>query len=257
MTFKNCTTPLRITGGSSHVISSCDFIDNGHGINGGSIFISLSNVSIFNSSFHSNSAQLGGAIYSENSTLQFSQLSFFNNTAANYGGALYDSRSTMNCTDCNFTQNEASFSAGGVYLQESQAKFKGGVGNNNHARNGAGGFIVAFSAQIEMNDMELTNNTAEQTIGGGAICIVGNTLTPSLLMENVRCKYNSGFVGGCLLLRVPGLAYIYGSVFESNSADMSNGGGAIFANGVNVTIESSKIIDNNAYAVYLENGLSI
>lgn len=131
----NCFTAIQLIG-STHKIASCNFYQNYHAItanNSPSSFITLSSfsnqlstpiqlfssfINLDGSSFSSNKAELGGAVYSESSSLYINSFSCVNNRASISGGCIHSSFSYRNIVNANLVDNAAEH-GGSIYSHSS------------------------------------------------------------------------------------------------------------------------------------------
>lgn len=98
-----------------------------------------------NTVFNANIAtEEGGAVYSDDSTLNFTNAQFTKNSAGNYAGAILLDDGTLNLTTCTFSQNEAkTFSGGAVYVHgKGTMNLNGGSFTENVAAEYGGAFTV-------------------------------------------------------------------------------------------------------------------
>ena len=161
-THNHCGTDLCAGGGIVALSSNLTFTGNTtflgntvhmfHGV-GGAVYASLSTVVSFNglSSFISNSADFGGAIYTEISTVLFNGIS-------------------------NFITNSANTSGGAIYaMQKSVLSFIGTSNFINHSAHYNGGAIYA-SRNTALTFNRISNFTNNSAYYGGAICTAEDTV---------------------------------------------------------------------------------
>ncbi|WP_407416446.1 C1 family peptidase, partial [Methanobrevibacter sp.] len=95
---------------NSHIadltISNSDFYNNSANL-GGAIYSLDSNINISNSIFHDNSANLGGAICDLDSRILMINVTGYNNSAIYQGGAIYKMYGVLNLTSSRFFNNSA------------------------------------------------------------------------------------------------------------------------------------------------------
>jgi len=150
---------------------------------GGAIYSYFGEVRIFaNSLFQHNLAgqtltsnyNLGGAIYTFNSSLLISNSHFLNNFAAGHGGAVYAVKTAaglggglITINNSEFNQNMALVDGGGLYLiGESDGAF---ITSNTFIENssdGQGGAVFSEDSAVNLNSSEFNSNQAEH---GGAV----------------------------------------------------------------------------------------
>ena len=106
--FKNCTfrdhrglqygSAVSILNGSKAYISTCVFAENNAQIFGGALYVSESELWVYESSFFGNSAQQAGGIGCHDCLLFVSSVYFINNTAfILHGGAIFTHRAGHVC----------------------------------------------------------------------------------------------------------------------------------------------------------------
>lgn len=88
-------------------INNCTFLNNHANALGGVICDLNSNFIIINSKSYNNRALYGGALYKIYGLLNVSSCDFFNNSADYYGGAIFCDNSTVNFNSNNFSSNSA------------------------------------------------------------------------------------------------------------------------------------------------------
>ena len=177
---------------------------------------------IVRSTFASNTAAGGGAVYAAGDDLTVMGGTFSNNTATENGGAIYaDVTSTLDLRNSAFTANTAANQGGAVRgLGSIEAcTFAGNSAGTSGSSVGNGGAIYVYAVENEVRDMVVKNSsfTLNSAVNGGAV----EANDASLRLEN--------------------------SVFSNNSA--SEGGGAVHISGekqVSVQVDSSSFIDNTA-----------
>ena len=98
-----------------------------------------------NTVFNANVAtEEGGAVYSDDSTLNFTNAEFTKNSAGDYAGAILLDDGTLNLTTCTFSENEAkTYSGGAVYIHgKGTMNLNGGSFTENVAAEYGGAFTV-------------------------------------------------------------------------------------------------------------------
>lgn len=144
-----------MSGNGNQSIYDCEFISN-TALFGGAI-IAFNNVNISSCNFKDNNASAnGGAIdFYENGTYTVTKSSFETNIA-NYGGAIYiyandeESMARLNVSQCNFTQNNA-FKSGGAFYTDAQTQIIASNIINNTANWGSALFCVGYICIDETN----------------------------------------------------------------------------------------------------------
>ncbi|MBX7102454.1 MAG: right-handed parallel beta-helix repeat-containing protein [Gemmataceae bacterium] len=158
---------------------------------------------------------IGGSIFSQDETLNFSRIAFINNYSGTNGGVFnYNNAATVaNFTDSLFFNNYSGGSGGAIRIP--------GIGT------------------VNIINSTLTGNTG--SAGGGAISNNGGTLNMHFTtVTNNRVINGGGFGGG--LRQIAGFATISNSIFASNIAP---GGGPDISDAVAVTADYT-IVANGA-----------
>ena len=240
---------------------------------GGALVVTNSNLTIIDSHFANNSAQLGGAIFVEiDSTMIINDSTFVGNSADDCvddccnGGALFiDSGCTVTAHNSTFNNNTSEFSGGAIAL------FRGafeGIQNeftSNGARNLGGSIFAHFSSSIKSDMSTFTHN--EAGFSGGVIyadylssiivkngtflhnmatmttCTTDNSIAMNL--DGMCFDSEAGFGGGALYARYGSTIDIQDSKFSGNKAE--NDGGVMYAisNGT-ITVKDSTFDSNSA-----------
>jgi len=150
---------------------------------GGAIYSYFGKVRILaNSLFQQNLAgqtltasyNLGGAIYTFNSSLLISNSHFLNNFAAGHGGAVYAVKTAaglggglVTINNSEFNQNMALVDGGGLYLKgESDGAFITSNSFIENSSDGQGGGVFSEDSAVNLNSSEFNSNQAEH---GGAV----------------------------------------------------------------------------------------
>ena len=192
---------------SSHML----FFNNSAGQRGGALCITDTNsyFSFYGSiSFVNNSANLGGALYIQNSRISLNGDGYFSKNFTSPGVYIM------------FTNNFGRYAGGAVCLEFSTLQMSGSVSltKNNAATNG--GAIALFESTIQMfENILLVSNNA---IIGGAIVLTRSTMQ---MCGNISLVENSATAKGGALYLNEATVQICGSVaFVNNNANI---GGAI------------------------------
>ncbi|MBE6823955.1 MAG: hypothetical protein E7513_01275 [Ruminococcaceae bacterium] len=224
----------------------------------------------------------GGAIYSNNNTLQLSGVIMNGNSTGYYGGAVtargasvvidnncqfvnntgvtgvavyFRDGGTYELTDVSVTNNIATANGSGVVyitnggtLDINRLTASGNVNNN-------GGVIYSSgTVAISVENSNLNSNTAWNY--GGAI---DHRSSGSLTVSNTYISNNTAKYGGAMNTNSAANIYILNSQLIDNSA--TEFGGAVYANGTGtINISDNSIFNNNtsksAGAIYLDKGAS-
>lgn len=199
------------------------------GGNGGALYTNMASVTLKNTEFSENSAELNaGAIYLSATSVELDNtVSFKSNSAKNHGGAIY----------VVYKRNSDETLAGG------RLKAVGTVFDGNTAL--SGGAISARSESVlELIDASFRNNTAPEakvgtSDGGGAIYSNNSSLSLSgVVMEGNTSGYYGGAIksDGCTL----------GIKNTSITGSEGGTGGAIYATGGTLNAEELTISKNKS-----------
>jgi len=121
---------------------------------------------------NANEAVNGGGIYSENSTITFTNGNVVNNVSTGLGGGLYITATGLTVTGTTFSDNIALAGGGAIYqlggslLQLDNDTFYDNVADSNGNMDGYGGAIYSYNSTLEVSATYLYHNTAAR---GGAI----------------------------------------------------------------------------------------
>lgn len=197
--------------------------NNASGGEGGAIQSYEQNLIISGSSFTSNRARLGGAIFKSGAQMDFRDSNFSANRSGEDGGAIYLRADVISAggVDSTLRANAAGRDGGGVFTNSifvsERATFAG-----NSAR--AGGAIRMDGGGLLLDKVTLSDNTAQ--IEGGAI---------SALAVNARLGLN-------------GNPEIRQSTTSNNTVTAGNGGDFAFtsSNGIVASIDSATLMGASA-----------
>ena len=220
---------------------------------GGALIVTSSTVSISGSHFESNTAEVGGAIFSElGSNINISNCTFVNNSATGcsddscHGGALFiDSGCTVIAHSSIFMNNTASFGGGAIALF--QGTFSDATLNvfssnrfDNSGRYG-GVMYASYSSSITVGNSSFDNNEAGN--GGGVMSAYsGSSITvgDSSFDNNV-----AGYNGGVMYASYSSSITVGNSSFDNNEARRD--GGVMYAyNSSSITVGNSSFDNNEA-----------
>ena len=238
---------------------------------GGALVVTNSSLTITNSHFISNSAQLGGAMFVElGSSVTIDNCTFLGNSATNCtddrctGGALFIDRSCLlTAQNSIFENNTSDFSGGAIALFRATFKDTQNKFNHNTARNFGGGIFAHFDSSISSNMSKFTCNEAD--FSGGVMyadylssisikngdfhyneatmtmcTIPGSSIGTAIHLDNACFDSEAGFGGGALYARFGSIIAVEDSTFSGNKAE--NDGGVIYA-----TSNSSIMVDGSMF----------
>ena len=206
-TFDSNSAPsCGVVDASNHVtveFESSSFMNNvatGHLVGGGVACVKNASVSIRNSTFTYNAANLhAGVLYIDNSFVNVCDSTFLGNSAAVKGGVMYTQIVSTEYTISHsaFSYNSAGESGGMMYLNSegSQANVTGSIISFNRAINRGGAFSL-IRGLLNLTESNIYDNTADK---GGAISACDSTVQVQGLTSTVDttqpiCILYDGFV---------------------------------------------------------------
>jgi len=234
-------------------ISNCTITGNTASSNGGGLYTYGTTVTFTNCAFSNNNSQGegGGMMINANGGGGYTLTSctFNNNTATGNGGGLArdNGNVTVAITGCTFTSNQSTSTAsqtggGGVYLANGGLTMTNCSISGNTASGMGGGLLYNQGSNSPITYTTFTNNTA--TTYGGGMAIVNS----SPLVNESNFSKNTGLEGGGIYFTSAGSPspYLTTDTFSQNKATATGpgGGGAMFANGSNVTLIHSLFLNN-------------
>jgi len=212
------------------VVDNCSFIGgNSVDWNGGGIRQYFGNLTVLNSNFVNNTANVsGGAISfdesSSESYLVVNNSNFTNNFAKGNGGAVDHRKGNTTISNSIFTNNRSNIAL-------TSQKY--------------GGAVYKQSDNLTINNVTFINNTAScgSAIGGGFDAIINNSKFIDNLASNGTVYTTGDNVS------------INGSIFDNNNATL---GGGIYMNYGNLIVNSTNASNNNASVrggvIFLQSG---
>ena len=217
---------------------------------GGALIVAHSIITVENCDFVGNTANLGGAIYSEiNSSIKIMDSSFTENHANGCssiycaGGAiLIDERVTMIVSNTIFYNNTSDMDGGVVTIMNSNLLFSHSSVEMNTANN-HGGAVAAFSNSnlILIKSTNLSINKAAND--GGAVYLHESNITiHDCKVSNNSAKYN----GGAIHVADYSSIQMYDSLLSNNEAREGQGGVLYGQNYSNMTVTTCEFSNNAA-----------
>ena len=209
---------------------------------GGALIISHSNVNITESQFEGNSAQLGGAIYSQHSSsITVRKCNFTQNYVHCVGTLCFGGVMVIN-SGCSLNIHSSIFwnntNAGVIILLSATAYVTRSNFSDNSGK--SGGVFVLFESSVFVERCIFHRNTA-MTFGGvvysGKAGIIN--ITESLFDQNVA-RY-----GGVIRIDKQSQANVESSIFARNHAEIS--GGVLYTREGVVNTHNSTFKNNTAY----------
>lgn len=241
---------------------------------GGGVQAGSSELNADNCSFSYNSAEYGGVMWVDNTSVHASGSVFTHNIASKYGGSCRVNNSVLTLDGCSLSYNNASIggavfgsssevfvsghsvfedniaatNGGGLFLSFSHLEFPvngGGAlfSGNRVEENGAGVYVTLSTVRLE-GPTVFTNNSAGAT--GGGMYLQG---AYDLRVENARFSSNWAQTnGGAMTLVSPGEAGEFAQIFNSSFGEnvAGNTGGAVSIAGGFVDFNQSFFEGNTA-----------
>ena len=239
---------LFLESNSTTTINNSNFVANGNNMRNAAAIYNLGNTAITDSTFTSNTASNGGAIYnaaSGDKALTVTDSIFTDNIATNQGGAIYNS-GTVNYTATKaqtISGNTAGSLAGAIFnsgtlnfIGGEYLTFNGNETTKSNANNGGGAIYNAATGVIAgMNGMKFRNNAASGSSNGGAIRNQG--LIQGGIKNSIFTS-NTGYSGGAIYNTATGnnALTVKNSTFKSNKANYQ--GSAVYNTGTTSIIDS-------------------
>ena len=183
----------------------------------GNLYTAYSNVSIINSKFLRNRADIGGALVAHNSSLYLARSTYSYNTA-NFGGVMFTSGSTIFLDHNAFINNTARHS-GGVMVTYNDTSIISSTTFNNNSAGESGGVMATFGDSSF--DISNSNFTSNRAVSGGVMDTFGNS---SFNISTSTFTYNSAnSCGGVMSTWDDSSFNISASTFTCNSANSCGG----------------------------------
>ena len=234
---------------------------------GGAIIATNSSISISQSNFEGNRADVGGAIFAESSIININGsaflhaesiiddgvtvllfnysnngankvLNFKNNTAKLAGGVVSCFNSTITIEETEFHSNHAAYDGGVLYSVNSTITIKKSkFGSNNTTVLFGGVLSVLSSSTITIEASEFDSNSAK--LSGGALYSAWSTIT----INTSRFHGNTDVFNGAVVYVTECSVTIEASKFRNNSAEVS---GVLYSENSDVTIVKSEFTSNSA-----------
>ncbi len=221
-------------------------------IQGGAIY-NYGTLNIYGGVFSGNTAYFGGAFFNYRK-MNIYHAFIQNNSSINLGGAIYTPNSTAAFTNIGtendeiepsvvISDNTAGNDGGAIYARNSINL--GIVEFKNNTSSGYGGAIFAATIRMTMENTVFDGNTASSY--GGAVYLTGsngNDETIELTADTVTFKNNtSKSYAGAVYIGDSVRAQFADAEFDGNSG---SNGGALFARGANVQIDGAVFTQNSA-----------
>ncbi len=232
---------------SEPTLANVTFSGNSAANNGGGMFTDNSNLVLTNVSFDSNSAIKGGGIYSSWGGATLTNAIFSGNTAS-YGGGMYSYRGGGTLTNAIFSGNTASY-GGGMYNDRGGGTLTNVTFSGNMATSG-GGMYGTFDFST-LTNVAFNNN--EAISHGGGIYVVESHSQ----LTNVTFNGNEAANGGGMTHASVSSSTLTNVTFSGNKATDKGGGlENLFSDLVltNVTFNSNSSGNGGGIYTYYDEG---
>ncbi|CAG9330614.1 unnamed protein product [Blepharisma stoltei] len=232
------------------------------------VLLTLSQATIANSEFSSQSGDQGSFIYAATqSTADIYNTTFTNGVSSNSAGAIYSISSTVNIYNGTFNKNSAKSGGGGVILSYSSSTLliKDSGFYDSYSKD-VGGVIIGYESDLEIYDTVMKNYRIGAIYGSkmNSVTIKGSnfyygygtnggslTCISCLSVHIYNCYYqgNTAEIGGAIYLstssdtEISNAYIVKDSSFWNNSASL---GGAIYTNDISLNASSSTFVGNIA-----------
>lgn len=216
------------------VLTNTTFTSNTASWHGGGAHVQSGSATLTGGTFSENHATNGnGGGLNMNNALNINGTTFTANTAGDSGGALvqWNSGKTVVIQNATFTSNTAKINGGGAYVG-SYFTLTGSTFTTNYVD--SGNATISRGGGIYANDG--INGSQLTFIQNQSVCL------PYTVPENPYCPYSTG--GGLAIHSIAsgGVSTITQSLFDGNKS--WNGGGISAETGVNLTVYTSRFINN-------------
>lgn len=214
---------------------------------GGAIYSNNSTVNIKNTIFDGNaSGYYGGAIKVEECELDISNSDIINSVGGT-GAAIHANISSLTINGLDLTENTSALN-GIIYSNGKTSTITNLTATDNTAVSG-GVLYLSSTANVTLKDSNLTAN--EVTSCGGVCYAKGSSV---LNLQNTVVKNNSASSGGAIFSTENSTINVTDTTFSENTANL---GGAIYTDAVSATISGTTFEKNSAHlggAIYSDYG---
>ena len=205
---------------------------------GGALYTAFSNVSIINSNFTDNRAEIGGALFAHNSSLHIVG-STYNHNKASFAGVMITSESSIKIKNSNFIDNAATFHSGVMIAYRDSFSIHSTTFTNNSAGASAG-VMLTFESIFSITDNTFSDNKAAHRLQGH-----GGVMYTSDSSFNIA---NSNFTNSAA--NRGGVMYASDSSFNIISSNFTNSaanrGGVMYTSDSSFDITSSTFTGSSA-----------
>lgn len=221
------------------------------GYYGGVLYASSAKVTIENCDWQGETARSGGAIYQKGGEITAKAMTFTGFTATSNGGVVYQEGGTFISNGCSFSSNSGT-NGGAIYQNGGTAKLIDTTFTENTAH--LGGAVYSTAGTVELTNAVFTENTATKNASGsagngGAIDIVGSTMTGTATFTNNTAEGHGGaiylsYINNDDGTRVGAEMALTGSAFTENAA--AAGGAISSRTDCSVTVTNCTFTRNSA-----------
>ncbi|MBQ4569301.1 MAG: hypothetical protein IJA62_04535 [Ruminococcus sp.] len=266
---------ITMTGGTLAVDSETSFISNTAENHAGALYMSYTTDTLEDGSsvsvpsaltatgtlFDNNSAMAGAAVSIRTGcSAELNDLTLSNNSVEGFidtkndgngegGGAVYVGYGSLTLNNVTAVNNSASDFGGAVDAVDSTVIINGGTYSENTSNSGgmlhsiSGSDITITNAIINNNESVYENKEYNSSIGGGAICTTGGTLTVS---DTTLDGNKSAYYGGSVMTSSTQVMFSGNTVVKNSEG--GTGAALNFKNKSVVELEDISILDNNSSA---------
>ncbi len=168
--------------GADVTLSNVSITSNGAAADGGGIFNSLGTLRVINSRVGANAVgndDDGGGIFNSLGTLEVTNSLVLGNEAGDNGGGIANNGGTLEVSNSTIAGNTAEMSGAGIFNAQGMLEMTNSTVSSNEAADDGGG--IYNIATILLNNVTLTNNTADDDIdgtgdGGGVYNVAGGVV---------------------------------------------------------------------------------
>jgi hypothetical protein len=215
-------------------------VANGSSVAGGCIAVALGTLNATQTTVHNcvgRPAGNGGAIYGFGAIIALTDTSLLNNVVENSGGGLYLYGGQATLNKVSVLNNTANYtytgSGGGLYITATaQVTINNSQISNNHiGYTGQGGGLYAFTSTLKLYNTAVNNNRADNAADGGGLYVEHG----SVLLSGGAVNGNAGLYDGGGMAIQNAHADLNGVTLDGNDASSNGGGLYAFESTVNLT----------------------
>ena len=191
---------------------------------GGALLTTSSNVSITNTKFDLNTAELGGVLLATNSNITITQCTYSSNSA-HYGGVIFTNGSSVTIDNSTFNNNAAKENVSGVDNRNYGDYYRNYVSYH-------GGVMLTFGGSLTIMNSSFANNKAGE-VGG----VIWSEVVSSLSITSSSFTNNTAGSHGGIMFTIQCSTHISDSTFQYNS-------GSLYTFSGNLTISGQTKFEN-------------